>query len=47
MRSSSARRTPLAIAAVNEAKRRQKRAIIWTTVGMFGLFWVVVACRDT
>ena len=30
-----------AIAAVNEAKRRQKRALVWTTVGMFGLFWLV------
>ena len=32
-----------AIAAVNEAKRRQKRALIWTTVGMFGLLWLVLA----
>ena len=30
-----------AIAAVNEAKRRQKRALVWTTVGMFALFWLV------
>ena len=30
-----------AIAAVNEAKRRQKRALVWTTVGMFALLWLV------
>ena len=30
-----------AIAAVNEAKRRQKSALIWTTVGMFALLWLV------
>ena len=29
------------IAAVNEAKRRQKRALVWTTVGMFALLWLV------
>ncbi len=33
----------VAIAAVNAAKRRQKRALILTTVGMFGLFWVIAA----
>ena len=32
-----------AIAAVNEAKRRQKRALVWTTVGMFALLWLVAA----
>jgi formylglycine-generating enzyme required for sulfatase activity/CheY-like chemotaxis protein len=32
-----------AIAAVNEAKRRQKRALIWTTVGMFSLIWLIAA----
>jgi formylglycine-generating enzyme required for sulfatase activity/CheY-like chemotaxis protein len=32
-----------AIAAVNEAKRRQKRALIWTTVGMFCLIWLIAA----
>ncbi len=30
-----------AIAAVKEAKRRQKRALAWTTVGMFALLWLV------
>ncbi len=30
-----------AIAAVNEAKRRQKRTLVWTTVGMFALVWLV------
>ena len=29
------------IAAVNEAKRRQKRALILTTAGMFALLWLV------
>ena len=32
-----------AIEAVNEAKRRQRRTLILTTVGMFLLLWVVVA----
>jgi formylglycine-generating enzyme required for sulfatase activity/CheY-like chemotaxis protein len=32
-----------AIAAVNDAKRRQKRALIWTTIGMFSLIWLVAA----
>ena len=30
-------------AAVQDAKRRQKRALILTTLGMVGLFWVVAA----
>ncbi len=30
-----------AIEAVKEAKRRQKRALVWTTVGMFALVWLV------
>ncbi len=30
-----------AIAAVNEARRRQKRALIWTTVGMIALIWAI------
>ena len=31
-----------AIAAVHDARRRQKRAVLLTTIGMFGLFWLVV-----
>ena len=30
-----------AIAAVQEAKRRQKRALVWSTIGMFALFWLI------
>ncbi len=32
-----------AIAAVEEAKRRQRRALIWTTVGMFSVIWLIAA----
>jgi CheY-like chemotaxis protein len=32
-----------AIAAVNDAKRRQKRALIFSTLGMFALFWLIGA----
>lgn len=32
-----------AIEAVNEAKRRQRRALILTTIGMFLLLWIVAA----
>ena len=31
-----------AIAAVDDARRRQRRAVLLTTIGMFGLFWLVV-----
>ncbi len=30
-----------AIAAVNDARRRQKRTLVWTTVGMIALVWLV------
>ena len=36
-------RDAAALAAVNEAKRRQKRAVVWSTVGTFALVWLVAA----
>ena len=36
-------RDAAALAAVNEAKRRQKRAVMFSTLGMFGLIWLVAA----
>ena len=36
-------RDAAALAAVSEAKRRQKRAVVLTTVGMFALIWLVAA----
>lgn len=36
-------RDAAALAAVNEAKRRQKRAVVLSTVGMFALIWLVAA----
>ena len=36
-------RDAAALAAVNEAKRRQKRAVVFSTVGMFALIWLVAA----
>ncbi len=36
-------RDAAALAAVNEAKRRHKRAVVLSTVGMFALIWLVAA----
>ncbi len=36
-------RDAAALAAVNEAKRRQKRAMVFSTIGMFALIWLVAA----
>ena len=36
-------RDAAAVAAVNEAKRRQKRAVVISSLGMFALIWLVAA----